>query len=74
MLEDLRATTGLQAGFLACFYLNLHAPAEAMGVLREAISQRHAVVPFLGLISLFPRLQQDPALAAVLREAGIPVR
>jgi len=74
ILEDLRQATGLQAGFLACFYLNLHAPAEALEIVQEAIAQRHAVVPFLGLTSLCRGLLRDPVLVSVLQEAGIPVR
>jgi TolB-like protein/Tfp pilus assembly protein PilF len=74
VLEDLRRTTGLQAGFLACFYLNLHDSAEALEVLGEAIAQRHTMVPFLGMTRYFPRLSQHPELVAALQGAGIPIR
>lgn len=74
ILEDLRKATGLQAGFLACLYLSLNAPAETLNILKEAIAQRHATVPFLGMTRYFPKLSTDPDLAAALREAGIPIR
>ena len=79
VLEDLRRTTGLQAGFLASLYLSLDAPAGTLRIVQEAIAERHGLVPFLGPI-LSRRMAEDPenperyrSIRAALLEARIPV-
>jgi hypothetical protein len=73
-LEDVWRTTGLRAGDLVSLYLNLHAPAEALGVVQEAIAQRHVFVPWLGK-NAFTRdgVLESPEIKAALEEIGVRI-
>jgi serine/threonine-protein kinase len=72
-LEDVRRTTGMQAGDLVRLYLNLDAPDEALSVLREAIARRHVVVPTLGGPHTRAGVLASAEITAALGEAGVPI-
>ncbi len=74
VLEDVRGTTGLRAGDLSPFYLNLDAPAEALRVVRESIAQRHAFAPWFGKsVWTQGKLLENPEIMAELRAAGVRI-
>jgi tetratricopeptide (TPR) repeat protein len=74
VLEDVRRTTGLEAGFLAGLYVNLDAPAEALSIVQEAIAQRQVFVPFLAMAPLRDEVLENPEIVAALQAAGIAVQ
>jgi hypothetical protein len=72
LLEDVRLTTGLQAGDLVALYLNLDAPAEALKVVQESIARRHVLVPVLGGSFTQGKILETPEIMAALQGAGVP--
>jgi tetratricopeptide (TPR) repeat protein len=74
VLEDVGTTTGLRAGDLSTFYMNLDAPAEVLRVVRETIAQRHPLAVWFGKsVWSRGRLLENPEIMAALREAGVRI-
>jgi DNA-binding SARP family transcriptional activator/Tfp pilus assembly protein PilF len=74
VLEDVEATTGLRAGDLSGFYMNLDAPAQVLKVVRETIAQRHPYVLWFGKsVWTRGRLLESPEIMAELRAAGVRI-
>jgi hypothetical protein len=72
VLEDVRRTTGLQAGYLAYLYVNLDAPAEALRIVQEAIAERHPAVPLLSFNPTRAWVLANSEITAALQAAGVP--
>jgi DNA-binding SARP family transcriptional activator len=74
VLEDVRATTGLRAGDLSTFYMNLDAPAEVLGVVRETIAQRHPLAVWFGKsVWSRGRLLENAEIVAELQAAEVRI-
>jgi len=74
VLEDVGATTGLRAGDLSTFYLNLDAPVEVLRVVRETIAQRHPLAVWFGKgVWSRGRLLENPEIVAELQAAGVRI-
>ncbi len=74
VLEDVRRTTGVRVRHLAALYLNLDAPAEALRIVKELISQRDPIVPFLGMALTRAGVLGNAEIMAALQEAGAPIK
>ena len=72
LLEDVRSLLGLRAGDLVWVYLHLHDPGKVLRIVREAIAERHVIVPFLGMRHSRCRISELPEVRAALVEVGVP--